>query len=445
MSFEIHGLDLRLAKKMLFTGVNLRIHKPNLVVYVLDENGLAVVGADVNITSTGHNLDSVTDSEGTALSRFMPAINNTLTVNKEGYATSSQVIFNETPSTLSVYVQLYASEIRLKVVNNQNEPIEGATCRVLNAIGGSNNVLSFDGVDDYVDIPHNVNQLLTGGGTIEAIIYPKGAGGGNTGRILDKSASSSIASGFALMTFSNNNLFFRIGTSLNVFSSNNSLTLNQWQHVAATWTSAGSVKLYVNAVEVGSGTTNAASIITTANSMRIGNRSAATDRAYNGLISDVRLWNVVKSQSEIQESYLERLTGSESNFVFYSELSEGVGITVQDKVNNNNGTIYGATWQEVSDLPIVTGIAGYDPTPYDTQTTNANGLCILNYQINTIHGLEVTLPGKRRFIMPFQRTTRGLLDWQVMLSDYLATFATDRGNILINSEPENNDSNLLIE
>ena len=89
---------------------------------------------------------------------------------------------------------------------------------------------------------------------------------------------------------------------------------------------------------------------------------------------------------------------------------------------------------------------GYDPdTTYDKCTTNDNGLSTLLYQINTIHGLEVTLPGKRRFIMPFKRTTRGLLDWQVMLSDYLATFATDRGNILITSEPENNDANFLIE
>ena len=168
MSFQISGLDLRLAKKMLFTGVNLRINKPNLVVYVIDEAGLFIEGADVNILSAGHELDSVTDALGTALTRFMPAINNTLTVSKDGYATSTQIIYNETPSTLYVYVQLYASEIRLKVVNNQNEPIEGATCRVLNAISGRNNVLSFDGVDDYAMIPHNNNLNGNRPFTIEA-------------------------------------------------------------------------------------------------------------------------------------------------------------------------------------------------------------------------------------------------------------------------------------
>ena len=66
MSLQISGLDLRLAKKMLFTGVNLLIDKPNLVVYVIDEAGSFIEGADVNILSAGHDLDIVTDALGTA-------------------------------------------------------------------------------------------------------------------------------------------------------------------------------------------------------------------------------------------------------------------------------------------------------------------------------------------------------------------------------------------
>ena len=454
MALEIHGLDLRLAKKMLFTGVNLRIDKPNLVVYVLDENGLAVVGADVNITSTGHNLDSVTDSEGTALTRFMPAINNTLTVSKDGYVTSTQIIFNETPSTLSVYVQLFASEIRLKVVNNQNEPIEGATCRVLNAVGGSNNVLSFDGVDDKTEMG-DVFDLRTGSRSYEFWMYAQRKTG--VAGILGKTRAAGSTGRWAFL-FENNNciaiLHMPSGTR-NVSFSTSNINLNTWQHVAISIDRGSNMKVYLDGNLMGTSASisgDAASDINTTDIFGIGGYQNTTGTAitqyfFQGKLSEIRVWNTVRSQQNFLDNMNKRLVGNESGLIGYYPLSEGTGSTASDSAGSNNGTIYGATWQEADEsFPLFSsGIQGYDPTPYDSQTTNANGLCTLNYQINQIHGLEVTLPGKRRFIMPFERTTRGLLDWQVMLSDYLATFATDKGNILINSEPENNDANFLIE
>ena len=163
-------------------------------------------------------------------------------------------------------------------------------------------------------------------------------------------------------------------------------------------------------------------------------------------MADCRICDFAKSEAQISDGKNTRLNGDELGLLGYWKYDDGEGSEATGLQESHNGTIFGATWAEASDLPILNFQGQFDTTtPYDSQTTNANGLTILNYQINTIHGLEVTLPGKRRFIMPFERTTRGLLDWQVMLSDYLATFVTDRGNILINSEPENNDANFLIE
>ena len=440
MSLEIYGLDLRLAKKMLFTGVNLRIDKPNLVVYVIDEAGLFIEGADVNILSAGHELDSVTDALGTALTRFMPAINNTLTVSKDGYATSTQIIYNETPSTLSVYVQLYASEIRLKVVNNQNEPIEGATCRVLNAIGGSNNVLSFDGVDDYVGIGHS-SLMFQMPFSIEVMVNTK-----NLTSITLFSKSST--NGYDFLVNSNSG---KIRFNMVKWPSTNQVVitdldweLNTWYRFSVVQQSSGA-RFYINGQFVGEAI-NSTSFSTNTGDARIGSRIRGS-LYFNAYWSDVRFWNIARTDGDILADWNKRLEGTEVGLTYYWKLDEGTGSTATDSAGSNDGTIYGATLQEADEsFPLFqSGIQGYDPTPYDTGTTNANGLTTLNYQINALHGLEVTLPGKRRFIMPFQRTTRGLLDWQVMLSDYLATFATDRGNILINSEPENNDANFLIE
>ena len=428
MSLEIYGLDLRLAKKMLFTGVNLRIDKPNLVVYVIDEAGLFIEGAAVNILSSGHELNSVSDALGTALTRFMPAINNTLTVSKDGYATSTQIIYNETPSTLSVYVQLYASEIRLKVVNNQNEPIEGATCRVLNAITASNYYLSADGVDDHLKSATSDNSVTTY--TVEFMVSHNSAGyiydQASPRRVIsyNKNASGIAVYDGAWKTFG--------------------ITVPTGWHRASVVFNNTSCELYIDGVKSGSTLTiNAWSII----NPRFFRRDSSSADAWGGLASDIRIWKKARLQSEIDADKNQRIVGDETDLLTYYKLDEGEGIVATNLTGGSDGVITGATWQEADEsFPLFDGsIQGYEETPYDTGTTNANGLTTLNYQINTIHGLEVTLPGKRRFIMPFERTARGLLDWQVMLSDYLATFATDRGNILINSEPENNDANFLIE
>jgi hypothetical protein len=223
--------------------------------------------------------------------------------------------------------------------------------------------------------------------------------------------------------------------------------VGDWFHIAGVRDN-NVLRVYING-ELNNSGTYTANLANSAGEIRIGRRwdgLVSTNNVFGGELSELRVWNTARSGGDILDNYQKRIVGDEVNLYEYWPLDEGSGSVVNGLVGSNNGTIYGATWAEVSDLPIETGIAGYDTdTPYDSQTTNANGLTTLNYQINTIHGLEVTLPGKRRFIMPFQRPTRGLLDWQVMLSDYLATFATDRGNILINSEPENNDANFLIE
>lgn len=450
MSLEIHGLDLRLAKKMLFTGVNLRIDKPNLVVYVLDEAGDPIEGADVNILSSGHDLDSVTDALGTALTRFMPAINNTLTVSKDGYATSTQIIYNETPSTLSVYVQLFASEIRLKVVNKQNQPIEGATCRVLNAelgLGSTKDVKATDGVDDYINFG-DVLDLGLDSWTYE-LWFKKTKSGTNQG-IIGKYNVNAANGSWSLVEETQLKLFLKPGGANRIISIATPLALNTWVHLACVFNRGGNMILYVNGIQAGalSIADLSATDFNNTYDLCLG-RLATTYGGYwaGGRYSDLRVWKGVRTQQEIADNRTKRLAGNEAELEAYWPLMES-GSPVKDMVGTLDGTVFGATSINDADLPIpeeAGAITGYDPTPYDSQTTNANGIATLNYQINTIHGLEVTLPGKRRFIMPFQRTTRGLLDWQVMLSDYLATFATDRGNILINSEPENNDSNFLIE
>ena len=354
----------------------------------------------------------------------------------QGFSTNRNVL-----KGITIGVGTGAPIMQLKVVDRNHEPIEGATCRVLNAFGESNNVLSFDGVDDRVVTTKNLSEYgITRYATISCLVKIT-----QTGRRHDAISDWTGNIGFTLRIRSDQKAeFYWYPGNYRAISANVCFTLNTWHRYTAV-ADFDQIRLYVDNVLVAS-TSLAGNIGTSANKITFGNRADLHSSLwFKGELSDVWIFTSALTQGQINTYAEKRLKGNEANLAEYWKLDEGTGTLVSGLTNN--GTIYGATWQEEGEsFPLYTppGL-NYDETPYDTQTTNANGLTTLNYQINQIHGLEVTLPGKRRFIMPFERTTRGFLDWQVMLSDYLATFATDGGNILINAEPENNDSNFLIE
>lgn len=162
----------------------------------------------------------------------------------------------------------------------------------------------FDGVDDYVEIPHHSSQLgvnLVNGFTISAWINPRGMGGGNVGRVIDKS-NAEIA-GFELRVATNN--AFRAGINgVTRTSADNSIPYGVWTHICFTANAVGDVLTYANGAVSGvGGTTAAVTLITTTNAIRIGNRSGATDRTFDGSIKDIKMWNRVLTESEIMQDY----------------------------------------------------------------------------------------------------------------------------------------------
>jgi hypothetical protein len=69
---------------------------------------------------------------------------------------------------------------------------------------------------------------------------------------------------------------------------------------------------------------------------------------HRGLISDVRIWSIARTQQQIQDNFNKKLTGNEPGLVAYYDFNEGEGNILYDKTPNaNHGTIYGATWVEI--------------------------------------------------------------------------------------------------
>jgi len=171
----------------------------------------------------------------------------------------------------------------------------------------------FDGVDDYVEIPHNANQLganLSNGFTISAWINPRSIGE-ITGKILDKSSANAGVNGFDFRLTTTNRIGFYINNGTIATCANNGITFGTWTHILITISPAQLANFYVNGVLSGTANQNLVqtiSTITTTNAPRIGNRATATDRTFDGGIAKVKMWNKVLSSTEIAEDYAGKRT-----------------------------------------------------------------------------------------------------------------------------------------
>jgi len=156
--------------------------------------------------------------------------------------------------------------------------------------GQGKNTLSFDGVDDYVDLGNPVVLQNMNEGTIVAWFKRQGTTGIYQMIFSDPGSRLEIC-------FSGNWLQFYIN---NAAVSISLPTLDVWYYVVGNWSISGNFqKLYLSAVEVGSRvpTGNTGSAIRT-----IGSRSGSYP--FNGIIDDVRIYSTALSLSEIQQFYL---------------------------------------------------------------------------------------------------------------------------------------------
>jgi len=187
-------------------------------------------------------------------------------------------------------------------------------------------IADFNGTTSYVEIPHNAAQLganLGSGFTISAWINPRGLGEG--GRILDKSTGGTGNNGFLFFVDSATpriSAYINNGTGRN--SGNGSLIFGVWQHVLITISSTQLCNFYVNNVLKGTANQDLVqgiSTITTTNAMRIGNRSTATDKTFDGSIRSVKMWNKVLDATEIAQEYKGLINPAPANLIGWWDLS----------------------------------------------------------------------------------------------------------------------------
>jgi len=212
--------------------------------------------------------------------------------------------------------------------------------------------LSFDGVDDYVQVSHNPSLSITDAITIEAWIKPSS---------LTPVYQEILSKGGDYNSNNNNYDIYLHYTRVaihwknDVYESLTGILINTWTHIAITIDVPNLIsKMYIN------GNLDKTFTITTVpeantNPLVIGKYIIGSPYPFNGLIDEVRIYNRALSEEEIKSHFLAGVRKfypirfahlrTFPGCVLNLPMEERSGTTVYDQSGfKNHGTIYGATW-----------------------------------------------------------------------------------------------------
>ena len=245
------------------------------------------------------------------------------------------------------------------------------------------NALFFDGIDDEVVITNDPALNPANALTVEAWVKPDSIILLPT--IISNEEWLNSDNGF-ILRIENSNLIstpqFQIGTTSgwqNVSAPSGSIPLSTWTHIAGTF-DGSNIKIFINGIEAAS-TAFIGSLQASTVDLRIGGHYYVyNNRQWNGVIDEVRLWNIARTATEIFENMENPLSGSEPGLVGLWRMEEGSGYTTADFTGNgHDGMINGASWTQGypmipvgSDddlLPAVTELIGNYPNPFNPETT----------------------------------------------------------------------------
>ncbi len=283
----------------------------------------------------------------------------------------------------------------------------------------TNTYVGFDGEDDYVSIPHNAAYVTTGSYTLEAWF---------NWTVTDRQAVQFIV-GKGLEEFEIHTGGFepikangiryipinRMDDVLNqsgvAYNDAHNVLQPGWNHVAVIWDLINrQVRIYLNGIpqNIFQNNINMGTTATVPLNPAVTNPLAANEEDlyigarndqnagvpgyyFQGNISDVRLWNRVRTPEEISADKNARLTGEETGLVGYWPLDETSGSTINDySAYGNDGFLHtdpdGSFTEANATRVQVNGISG------GLVGDNTSGTVVNGYYDSTVYGVTDPIP-----------------------------------------------------
>lgn len=206
---------------------------------------------------------------------------------------------------------------------------------------GQDYALSFDGVNDFVEVAHHASLNVDQKFTIEFWIKT-GTPKQSWTRVLEKGSWDEYYLGFygttgkmhgglrTVIPGSGSSMTIPLGPSQTI------LAANKWYHIAATYDGAKAT-LYVNGVSesVKSAVAQPRDLM---GALIIGavKRVSQYQNHFKGVLDELRIWNIDRTATEIANSMFASLAGNEAGLVAYYTFDEGSGQVAGDLTANNN-------------------------------------------------------------------------------------------------------------
>lgn len=188
------------------------------------------------------------------------------------------------------------------------------------------NALAFDGINDYVEIPTNTTFQGMTSFTVE--MWAKGSelATGNK-KLISYTTNGGATQGFDF-GYSNGQLFaeiFKDWSGNRLGMAGGTLTADTWYHVALTW-DGSTLRSYINGVEVANSTIGTIGTGWQA-SQRIllgATLWSGNEQYCNIVLNEIRIWNVVRTQSEINSARFQNISTSTSGLIAYYKCNQGI-------------------------------------------------------------------------------------------------------------------------
>lgn len=203
-------------------------------------------------------------------------------------------------------------------------------------------------------------------GSLEMWVYPTSVGG-TLKTLISKGSNANLSFCWSLGT--DGRMVLRIGTIDFINANGNIISVNNWSHVAVTWTGGPNytVKFYINGIKSGSDVNNTAVWNVNTDQIRIGTSQAFPSNFFQGNLDEVRYW---ASDISLMNIIANRFIGlgdapnanngsAITSSAFYTTLISSwtfnnASATAYDYIGGFNGTFFGSatTSQQAIGTPI---------------------------------------------------------------------------------------------
>lgn len=207
----------------------------------------------------------------------------------------------------------------------------------------SDGAASFNGTSDHIDVGDSNNfvtgnnvtmacwfRLLDDDGSQYLISNQRSSGGSNISIRLNSNSAVTTAGYVSLLLWNGSTIGY-------VNYDGNVDTSNQWHHIAVTTTS-GAQKIYLDGIDVASGTLTFANAASTDHTT-LGAHNLSGTGDFKGYMANVGIWNAVLTQAQVKsimhKDYASLSASEKTNLVSWWNLSSDAN----DSHGSNHGTL----------------------------------------------------------------------------------------------------------